>query len=270
MEIKSLQLVVCPAFYPGAESICQGLSVLALEGVKSVELNMRATSYFDCHNPNQIDKLVHTLSQIPLTVNSIHAPFGSEVDFSSFNDTIHEHGVDGQIEAIEIARLLGASYVVVHASDGQVIADRRKRLDRARGVLRELATVAEEADIKLAVENLPDGFLCCDVEEICSLIETINSPNVGVCFDTGHANITGCLNRWAESLLPFAISVHVHDNDGETDQHLFPGLGSIDWRNFMRIYRESGCEADLTLECRPPKEINWRDAFGLVRGCLNF
>jgi len=187
------------------------------------------------------------------------------VDFSSFDDRVHEHGVEAQIEALELAKLLGAKAVVVHPSCEPVTTDRRRRLDRARGVIRELARVAEESGLVLAIENLTPGELGDHAEEVAWLIEQADSEWVAACFDTGHANLAGDFHHEAEVLLPLAATTHLHDNDGTADQHRFPGQGNIDWRAFGRLYRESGGTAALVLECAPPEGMIWAAAFRSFR-----
>ncbi len=58
-----------------------------------------------------------------------------------------------------------------------------------------------------------------------------NGPpdNVGVCLDLGHAHITVGTAEAIATLGNRIASVHVHDNHGEKDEHLWPGDGTIDW-----------------------------------------
>jgi len=53
--------------------------------------------------------------------------------------------------------------------------------------------------------------------------------NVGVCLDVGHAHITVGIVEAITALGPRIASVHVHDNHGVKDEHLWPGDGTIDW-----------------------------------------
>ena len=53
--------------------------------------------------------------------------------------------------------------------------------------------------------------------------------NVGVCLDLGHANITVGTADAIATLGNRIATVHVHDNHGTKDEHLWPGSGTIDW-----------------------------------------
>ena len=53
-------------------------------------------------------------------------------------------------------------------------------------------------------------------------------------------------------------STHVHDNNGETDNHLFPFLnagGKIDWRETMSLLRSAPGQFPLLLELREPADM---------------
>ena len=52
---------------------------------------------------------------------------------------------------------------------------------------------------------------------------------MGVCLDLGHAHITVGVAEAIATLGGHIASVHVHDNHGLKDEHLWPGDGSIDW-----------------------------------------
>jgi sugar phosphate isomerase/epimerase len=57
---------------------------------------------------------------------------------------------------------------------------------------------------------------------------TENIEGIGMTFDFGHANTLGIVNDF----LPFvgkASHIHIHDNNGLSDQHLPLGEGTIDW-----------------------------------------
>jgi sugar phosphate isomerase/epimerase len=222
-----------------------------------VEVGIGSSSFLEQTDARELDRLLRMIKSSGLKVNSIHAPFGPDVDISSFNDDIHEKGVASLIEAIELTQLLGARFTVVHAGNGAVTSDRSKRLDRAAGVIRELAVIAEESDVILAVENLPPGYLCNDAEELLKLVDATRSNVVGVCFDTGHANLSTDFREKAARLLPRTVTIHIHDNDGTADQHKFPGQGSVDWFSFAELFHVSCPRAPMLVESGIPDGWDW-------------
>ena len=68
-----------------------------------------------------------------------------------------------------------------------------------------------------------------DNERLKHILEDGHFDSVGVCLDLGHAHLTVGV---AEAIATFAdriVSVHMHDNHGLKDEHLWPGDGDIDW-----------------------------------------
>jgi len=130
-----------------------------------------------------------------------------------------------------------------------------------------MAVVARESGLTLAVENLPSGCLGESAEELLTLIGD-GAGSLGVCFDTGHANLTGSFRETAQMLLPRSVTTHLNDNDGHSDQHDFPGNGTIDWRTFAGLFGGLGSKADIVLECLPPTGMLWSQAFQHMRGML--
>lgn len=259
--------IVCPAWFPGAELLTEAIPTMADQGVTAIEIGVGKPDYFDHRNCGHIQKLLDTLSSSGVRVHSIHSPFGPNYDISSLDDAVHESGVDALIDSIELASVLDADKVIVHASE-VLNGERGRRIERARGVLREMASVAAESGIVLALENLPPNYLGHTPEEILALLDGTDRGSVGVCFDSGHANLSGHFAEFASAMLPMSVTTHLHDNDGSGDQHLFPGSGNIDWRNFASTYRILECKATIMLECAPPTNMLWSEAFQKLRLAL--
>jgi sugar phosphate isomerase/epimerase len=74
--------------------------------------------------------------------------------------------------------------------------------------------------------NIPD-FLCQYPEEILGLIEGIEG--IGLTIDFGHANTFGKVDGFLK-YLHHANHVHIHDNQGKSDEHLPVGAGTINWK----------------------------------------
>ena len=259
--------IVCPAWHPGAEKLIDAIPVLADQGVTAVEIGVDFPEYFDHRDAYEVQRLMSKLAECGVRAHSVHSAFGPSYDISSPDDEVHERGVEALIDSIELAGVLGAGTVIVHASD--IVTDRRnRRLDRARGVLREVGVVAKESGVVIALENLPPDHLGHTPDDIEMLTEGTDGDSVAICFDSGHANLSGHFAEFADALLPHAITTHLHDNDGKEDQHRFPGEGTIDWPGFAAAYRASKCEASIMLECKPPEDVLWSEAFHRLRLAL--
>lgn len=270
--MESTLEIVCPAWYRElqrlqVDRLIDAIPLLADQGVTAIEVSADLCGYFDYHDAYELEQFVARLASSGIRAHSVHMPFGPGCDISSLDDGTQERGVDALIDSIELASVIEAGVVVVHASDA-ITNGSNGRMERARGVLREMAAVAKESAIVLAVENLPPGYLGHTPEQVMELLEGTDHGSIGVCFDSGHANLSGHFDEFADALLPYAVTTHIHDNDGVQDQHHFPGEGTIDWPKFASTYHKLGSHVGAMLECAPPNGLAWSEAFQRFRAAL--
>lgn len=115
---------------------------------------------------------------------------------------------------------------------------------------------AKQAGVGIALENdfeyrsAPyQRIFAASVEELCALCDAFSSPLIGICYDFGHANLTGGFPRQNLAYIGKRLkAVHVQDNDGVKDQHLMPFFGHINWTEAMTGLAECGYAGDLTYE----------------------
>ncbi len=115
------------------------------------------------------------------------------------------------VAQMRYAALIGAS--VMRVTPGPGPADfryepRRPRLDILAGWFKEAVRVAERHNLKLALENHGDYT----ADEMLWLIEAVESPYLGVTFDTG--NFLRLLDdpvRAAEKLAKYTLATHIKD-----------------------------------------------------------
>lgn len=122
----------------------------------------------------------------------------------------------------------------------------------------ELALFGEKHGVTVCVENMPmPKFTLATPCDLLRLINEINSKNLGFCLDTGHVNVIKDLKigEIIEKLGENLKVLHVHDNDGMRDTHLYPFSGTFDWKSFTRALRErfSGV---MNLETHLPNDLS--------------
>lgn len=83
-----------------------------------------------------------------------------------------------------------------------------------------------------------------------AVLSALPRPTVGFCLDVGHlgAFAKSSWQNWLPLLLPWLGQLHLHDNNGERDQHLAPGLGTFDFPGFFDFLRKNDCHPLITLE----------------------
>ncbi|MCX7959259.1 MAG: sugar phosphate isomerase/epimerase, partial [Deltaproteobacteria bacterium] len=86
------------------------------------------------------------------------------------------------------------------------------------------------------------------VEVLISLIQKVGSENLGICLDVGHSNIFSNYMSDLSEARRYLFSLHLHDNNGEEDEHLFPYEGMIDFDYIIGFLRKSRFQGVVTLE----------------------
>jgi sugar phosphate isomerase/epimerase len=132
--------------------------------------------------------------------------------------------------AIEVAEQIPLKYAVIHLGERHDSWSPRT-LEHSITALEHLRAFASPLGVKLNVENI-----LSEVTEPAHLLEILASghfTDIGVCFDTGHANISGSVASVLTELKDHIRSTHLHDNHGEKDEHLWPGDGTINWTETM-------------------------------------
>jgi sugar phosphate isomerase/epimerase len=65
-----------------------------------------------------------------------------------------------------------------------------------------------------------------------------------------------------EILRGHICSTHVHDNAKDKDSHLWPGQGSIDWKQAMELLRSAPQTPALLLELEGDEKVNPLERLG--------
>ena len=113
-----------------------------------------------------------------------------------------------------------------------------------------LRHAAEERRVSLAIENVWNRFLLSPVEA-AGLIDRINSPYVGLYFDTGNIMPFGYPQDWIDTLGGRIARVHMKDYDlakPGRDGFCPLGEGSVDWPAVIGALRSAGYDGPLTYE----------------------
>ena len=146
--------------------------------------------------------------------------------------------IEANRHCIDVSAAIGAGVNVLHIGN--------QSYEDACRILEPVCRYAAEKNVEIALENTK-GLE--DMEFILKLARTVDAPNIGICVDTGHANLRDLgaprAIRMAGSLL---LTTHLQDNLGERDDHMPPGMGVIDWEDVFRALDEIGYERTLMLE----------------------
>lgn len=113
--------------------------------------------------------------------------------------------------------------------------------------LPKLAPVAEAHKVNLALENVWNRMLLSPLE-MRDLIDHINSPYVGVYFDTGNCVITGYPEQWINILGQRIKAVHFKDFRRKGYEFVQLMDGDVDWPAVMAALRKAGYDKSVVSE----------------------
>lgn len=104
----------------------------------------------------------------------------------------------------------------------------------------------KSGDIKIHIENVYEE----NFELLYRLVEKIDRDNVYLCLDVGHVNIYSprTIGDWVEGLNSKIGYVHLHNNDGERDEHLGFDEGSMDMKQIFSLLEKHCPDAVKTIE----------------------
>lgn len=193
--------------------------------------------------------------------DSLHGVYGGRLDPSSPNEDDREYTVQTLKGEATLVRELGGSTVVVHCSPlwheaACVSAEEYAARDRQlRKSIAELGRYGAARAVWYAFENLP-GYhpIGSDVGRLAEMLREVGAPHTGMCFDTGHANMTGDAARAIEAAREQILYVHLCDNDGLADQHLMPGRGTLKMDEVAAGLWAVGYSGTVMLEVFQPVE----------------
>jgi sugar phosphate isomerase/epimerase len=168
----------------------------------------------------------------------VHAPL-SDVNIGSVHEPMRIAAVNEIKQTLVMCRQLEIPLVTVHPGFIQGIAflDKNRAVVKTRESIREISRTAEDLGVSVSVENMPANInaTCTQARE---LVEVIEGSGLGICFDMGHANTSGQLDEML-SLAERFTNVHLHNNEGEWDQHNRVDEGSADLEKVASVLRRS-------------------------------
>lgn len=185
---------------------------------------------------------------------TIHSPI-SDMNLASPNESIRNASVEQVKKSIKLANELDTNIVVVHPGQIPFLARifQEKILEYNFNSLKECAEFANELDVDLCIENMPDmeGYLFKDINHLHELVEELD---VFMTLDVGHAHNT---KFSTEDMVQSSRIKHIHlsDNDGSFDNHEALGKGTIDFDNLLKNLFKLKYDGVLTLEVKNRAEI---------------
>jgi sugar phosphate isomerase/epimerase len=167
-------------------------------------------------------------------IYTIHSPI-LDMNIASANDRFRSLSMKFVTTSIDHAREIDARLVVVHPGNHSPLEYLHPRIhwDTNMESIGRLIKYAEDLGVGVGIENMPCNtpMMLQKASEFQALADA--GLQVPITLDVGHANTTGQLQAFLDSMAPQIVHVHLHDNRGSADEHLAIGKGNVDW-NLIR------------------------------------
>jgi sugar phosphate isomerase/epimerase len=229
------------------------LDAMKRGGAQAVEL-FAARGHFNYTDKEHIKELGAWFKSEGVELHSMHSPIYMSNEFKSGGAPLNIVDMDKprRIEAmdeikraVEVAEQMPFRFLVQHIGKSDEYDDPRK-FEWAMSGIEHLRAFCRQLGVTLLVENTPNDL--ATPEKLKELLKALHYPDLGVCFDTGHAHMTSSVHQAFGVLEPYIRSTHVHDNKRERDAHLWPGAGTIDWNETMQALRAAPQMPALLME----------------------
>ncbi len=223
-----------------------------------IELAAFSVDHFrrDFADPSAVRALGSLCQDLGLTVNAFEAGFLRHMTVSE-EVAQRQQALEGLQRSLEVARELGTELVYLHSAPHPSWTIEFRRLyddftppatvevppsfdwktawEQYVATIGGMARLAEQAGLRLALEIRPYEMVS-NADGMRRLMDAVDSPALGVVFDTAHFFVQ-------KEILPVAVEkladriflVHLADNNGIEDFHWAPGKGSVPWEGVLKV-----------------------------------
>ena len=253
----STYLFVKERLHPGL------LDGLMRTGVQAVEI-FAARQHLDYANRKaHVKEIAEWFRGSGIPLNSVHSPLYADyewgragappINIASTDRANRVEAMDEIKRALEIAEQIPFRFLVQHiGTPNEDFSD--KKFEAAMTSIEHLRAFAKPLGVRILLENIPNELSTPD--RLVEMIKSAHFDDVGVCFDFGHAHMMSSVSEGFEILRNHICSTHVHDNAKDKDTHLWPGEGTIDWKQAMELLRSAPQTPPLLLELGEDEKAN--------------
>lgn len=243
--------------------ILDSVKKCAAAGFESIDLNFCYASRFEMElNTGDwrlwVEQGQELMNSLKITAGQAHTPFYNGLDTGVGNREYIETMID---RAIEAAGLLGVQWIVMHPGTDMRSSSPLTSLKGNVEYFLPHLELAARYGMGIAIENIFDARpkfgetarrrFGVSADELLELTDNLSKhfSNVGICWDTGHANESHCNQGESINMIGSRLkALHINDNYGFLDDHLLPFQGTICWHEVMDALASVDYRGDFTLE----------------------
>lgn len=163
------------------------------------------------------------------------------------NPSVREQGLEALLQTLKDAKRYGSASVLLVPGVVNKGVSYQDAYTRSQEQIRKALPLAEELKVKIAIENVWNGFLLSPLEA-ARYVDEFNSPWVSWHFDIGNVINFGWPEQWVRILGKRIATLHIkeysrskRDKEGPYAGFNVPFLeGDNDWPSIMKALDEVG------------------------------
>jgi len=212
-------------------------------GFAAIELNLYlGLSHFDHTDEKTVAELKTVADDLGISVWSIHSP-KTDASLGAPDPAERRTAEEVLRTCLDLAQTLEARVVISHDLGAPVFSDDPSgSVTRSREMLDGLAGPTMASGARVAFENMSTTQEGQRAVDTLDRVRELPEEAFGFVLDTGHSNMADDLSDVAEAVGNRLISLHLNDNDGQNDQHIVPGEGTVAWHAVAGLLRAVGYE----------------------------
>lgn len=221
------------------KSMLENFKLLKELGYDGVEL--------DAPNNYKLDDVLKARDEAELPVHGVVDSVHWNKTLSHPDPQVRAEGVDALKRAIHDAKSYGATSVLLVPAVVNAQVSYGDAYRRSQAEIKKAIPTAEDAGIRILIENVWNYFLLSPLEE-ARYLDELESPMVGAYFDVGNVVRFGWPTHWIDALGTRIGKLDIKEYSRDLENKSGPragfgveiGEGSIDWPAVMKHLADVG------------------------------
>jgi hexulose-6-phosphate isomerase len=200
-------------------------------------------------SPNQLNQseVLAARDKTGLVIHGVSGGRHWQDPLSDPDTKVVERGMNAIRQEFLDCKAYGGTTVLVVPAVVNKKVSYREAYTRSQENIRKLIPLAEEAGVKIAIEEVWNKFLLSPVE-FARYIDELGSPSVGAYFDVGNVVEYGFPEEWIRELGKRILKIHIKEYAKPKRFNYKLGEGEIDWPAVRQALIDVGYQGWITAE----------------------
>ena len=223
-----------------AKSQMQSMEYIHQAGFRFLDYNFgldfaRKDGIFSADPKGHLEEVKRRADKLGVKFVQSHAPMGSPLK----EDEKQDQFIEATKACIRACAQLDIPSVVVHSGYLPDIT-KEEAFERNKAFYDDLLQVAESCGVNVLVENFnrmskENVYWIDNAKDLRELIDLVHHPLFHACWDAGHGNMQEMPQHESLRILGHhVLALHIQDNMGDRDSHLYPFCGSLNLDSLMQ------------------------------------